>query len=410
MELAALFGRTPDLAHQELRAVAPILPFQWSIDSIPGIATLLKPVEGRYGHDFLINNFHDEVFHDTVMKLQRRLGGTVRLAWGEWCTFEELPQKSHDIVTKLLAPKSGKWTVGASVWGKGIIPHRFALNLKKKLQAEGKSVRTLTAQTGLQLNSAQVLHNKLAYLSYGSGVELILIQRGQQWWCGVTLTSQDISDYTNRDFGIPRPDPVSGMLPPKLAQAMINLAVGTEKASVYDPFCGNGRIVMEAALMGLDAYGSDIAPTKVTAAQENMGWLEHEYGVLAHVERVWEADATQSPARKISPPWYVVAEPYLGPPLRQPLPINHKQEWLAELERLYHDFFMTWSSVMTADRPRSFLMIFPRAKTFGGGEVSVYEALVDRLNKMGYSSKVLFCYDRPDSLVRRDLVQLMYSK
>jgi len=49
---------------------------------------------------------------------------------------------------------------------------------------------------------------------------------------------QDINAYTKRDFGKKR-DMDTGMLPPKLAQMMINIANNgkQEITSLYDPFC-----------------------------------------------------------------------------------------------------------------------------------------------------------------------------
>jgi hypothetical protein len=407
MELAAFFGRTPELGHQELVAVAPTLPFQWSTQSIPGVATLLKPVEGRYGHDFSMTGFQDAAFRDAIVTLQRRLGGTVRLAWGEYMDDPtSLVAYCHDVTVKLLHERSGKWNIGVSIWGKGPQAYKFAAQLKRSF-TDGHTIRTITSQ-GPQLNSAQLLHNKLPYLTFGQGVELVLVHSSKGWWVGVTLTSQDIADYTKRDFGVPKPDPVSGMLPPKLAQTMINLAVGAENAAVYDPFCGNGRIVLEATLMGLPAYGSDIVPEKVLATQLNLQWLEREYGLQAVPDGVWQADATQPSTHTIPTPWHLVAEPYLGPPLRQPLAKTAEKEWAQSLLPLYEAFFTTWKAAPKVIRPESFLMVFPRAKAEASKEVSIYELFVDRLHKMGYSSKVLFCYDRPGAYVRRDLVKLMF--
>ena len=405
MELAAFFGRTPDLGLLEFLAVAPLLPFEFSGRGMNGEAYAMRP-KGEYGHDFVMTGFRDHDFHDAVMMLQNRLGGTVRMAWGESLPEStDLVKYCHDLVSNILKEREGKWTIGVSVWGKGPQPYRLAGQLKRSLD---RSVRTVTDVA--QLNGAQLLHNKLPFLQFGSGVEVVIVKEGKGFWVGVTLSAQNIADYTKRDFGIPKPDAVSGMLPPKLAQIMINLAVGHDKkVTVYDPFCGNGRILMEAALMGLQAMGSDIEPSKVDAAQENLLWLAREYDLSVEFANCWVADATAPPGRTPDQPWHIVAEPYLGPPLRMPIPTPREEAWLKELSGLYHDFFVTWSTVMTKKQPKSFLMVFPRAKTQSGRELSVYENLVDRLHQMGYISEVLFCYDRPDSIVRRDLVHIHFS-
>ena len=84
---------------------------------------------------------------------------------------------------------------------------------------------------------------------------------------------QDIESYTKRDRERPKRDAKVGMLPPKLAQIIINLAAGQlpeEKLqnicdiplgepiprrllgqTVLDPFCGTGVILQEASADGL---------------------------------------------------------------------------------------------------------------------------------------------------------------
>lgn len=55
--------------------------------------------------------------------------------------------------------------------------------------------------------------------------------------------------------------PFVGKLEPRLARACINLAVGSrETATVVDPFCGSGTVLLEANLMSLNTIGGDIDP------------------------------------------------------------------------------------------------------------------------------------------------------
>jgi tRNA G10 N-methylase Trm11 len=224
---------------------------------------------------------------------------------------------------------------------------------------------------------------------------------------GVTRSIQDISDYTKRDFGIPKPDAVSGMLPPKLAQSMINLAVGSrEDVAVYDPFCGNGRMLLEGALLNLQVYGSDISEKQVEASLENLEWLRKTYNQATRDEKIWQADATEGPRRLLGEKFVIVTEPYLGKPLRSPLKPEQKEEWLRELANLYIAFFKYWSKA--PEKPTNMLVVFPKAMVAGGGNASLFSNLVDRLREIGYSAEVLFSYSRPDSIVHRDLVQISF--
>lgn len=55
--------------------------------------------------------------------------------------------------------------------------------------------------------------------------------------------------------------PVS--LPPRRAASLLHLARVPPGGRVYDPFCGTGAFVLEAALHGFDAWGSDVDPWMV---------------------------------------------------------------------------------------------------------------------------------------------------
>lgn len=89
-----------------------------------------------------------------------------------------------------------------------------------------------------------------------------------------TIHIQDIDAYAERDLGKSR-DMVVGMLPPKLAQTMINLAIGSslidDKIHIYDPFCGLGTVPIESLYMGISQiYASDVSPEMTTATSQSV--------------------------------------------------------------------------------------------------------------------------------------------
>lgn len=66
---------------------------------------------------------------------------------------------------------------------------------------------------------------------------------GLSIYLAYTLACQDIDSYTRRDTGKSR-DMAVGMMPPKLVQMMLNIAISTHTSSrvthqptIYDPFC-----------------------------------------------------------------------------------------------------------------------------------------------------------------------------
>ncbi len=422
MQLAFVFGRLPALSRLEIESVATTLPFQWSLTSVQPNILRLKP-EGDWSTWSLLNagfqSKESQFLVEAIDQMQRVLGGTVKIVYLDKQHDQQnvLPE-AQKLVKGLQEGVTGKRTIGLSVYSKKVNPLRLGMSLKKNLRSEGSVRVVIPGETG-ELSSAQILHNNLPLTEGLAGLEVNVLEEGNKFWVGVTLSSQDIESYSKRDFQIPKPDPISGMLPPKLAQTMINLAEKGKRLAVYDPFCGNGRIVMEAALMNLTSYGSDIVPKKVESATENMAWLGQEFGAKVLPEhQFWVADATKPEvfsllhANALSAQYVLVGEPFLGKPLRAQLTPSEVDAWLADLLPLYEGFLNNWAPATVAKnvRPTRMLLVFPRAKVVDGTEAAVYEKLVDTIDRLGYDSKVHFTYDRPDSYVRRDLVSIEYRQ
>ncbi|MBI2077194.1 MAG: RsmD family RNA methyltransferase [Euryarchaeota archaeon] len=94
---------------------------------------------------------------------------------------------------------------------------------------------------------------------------------GERVWVGQRLWDRDPKETAQR-HPKERPEfsPVS--LQPKLARALVNLARVPSGGVVYDPFCGTGGVLLEAASMGLRVVGSDLDEAMVRACRTN---LEH---------------------------------------------------------------------------------------------------------------------------------------
>lgn len=415
MPLAFILGRTPQLAQKEIEATATILPFPWLLSILQGQIALLKqaPVpNGEHSEEIGSDNYNFKEIKPVLESLQKRLGGTQKIVY-----LESLVEPNQLIkeIGQRLASAEGRVVFGVSVYGQGVDPNRLGRQVKKDLREQGISVRFIEPKDGKTLSTAQVVGNRLAGET-SKGQEMVLIQEGKSWWLGHTVTVQDIESYRKRDFGIPVPDAVSGMLSPKLAQTMINLAIGGSKeAIVYDAFCGNGRVVEEARLMGFKAYGSDLREEQVAASRENMEWIARHYNLELEIpvsHMVWQQDATQKNAREKleeclqGAPWYLVSEPYLGRPLRKPLAPQEEQAWLGELKTLYEAFFEVWAGAKNP--PQKMIVVIPAAKTVKGW-LPLLTVLVDRLQQLGYSFKQVSDYGRPDALVKRTIVEISLS-
>ena len=62
----------------------------------------------------------------------------------------------------------------------------------------------------------------------------------------------------------------SGSMHPRLCRALVNLVGAKEREKILDPCCGSGGLLIEAALMGLEAEGYDINRTMVWGTIRNM--------------------------------------------------------------------------------------------------------------------------------------------
>ena len=71
---------------------------------------------------------------------------------------------------------------------------------------------------------------------------------------------------------------VRGSLRPTVAAALVAIAAPDRKRHlVWDPFCGSGTILCEAASVGHEVWGTDIDPEAVAAARENISAVTREY-------------------------------------------------------------------------------------------------------------------------------------
>ena len=189
----------------------------------------------------------------------RKLGGILKVAE---------PIEMKDFLASL--PAEGKITLGVSDFSKKTSAsqaQKSALTLKKMLVKQGRSVRVVPNQTAV-LSSAVSLHN---HLFRENKIELLKLDEKLY---KVTQASNP-EGYARRDQKRPARDAKVGMLPPKLAQILINLCGELpERARVLDPFCGTGVVLQEALLMGYRAYGTDVNERMVEYSERNLKWLE----------------------------------------------------------------------------------------------------------------------------------------
>jgi tRNA G10 N-methylase Trm11 len=105
------------------------------------------------------------------------------------------------------------------------------------------------------------------------------------------------------------------MLPPKLAQILINLSGAKTQDIILDPFCGSGTILTESQLLGFNnLIGSDLSAKAINDTKKNIAWIKSKFQVPNFKVRLYSYDITGL-SKSIKPKSIdaIITEPYLGP-------------------------------------------------------------------------------------------------
>lgn len=318
------------------------------------------------------------------------------------CNFAltELPEKSQSRLLRFLLPR-----------------------IKKSLRAAEISANFMNKDFK---NVSPVFASKQGLVERGTNISII-DEGGGKVSLGFSVAMQDFEAYSNRDYGKPFRDARVGMLPPKLAQIMINLAsndADNNDVPILDPFCGTGTILVEGLLMGRTVIGSDADGRMAEGAKKNLDWTAKNFPRAKSAYHVFQKNATALATKDIplEGALAVVTEPHLGPPMQQSPSMGIVENAARDLTQIYTDFFKKLATWLPAGTPIVF--IFPAWKmssakgpAFGGPRIiSLAERLVDKIKELGYSvatfdplKKTSLFYDRPDSVVGREIIKFVKS-
>lgn len=350
---------------------------------------------------------------DEYEAIINKLGGTVKIGEVVDVISEKDTEALATLVHNQLESIEGKKVFGFSLVGTSKMHkelYAFGLELKKKLG----SARFVTSKEK-ELSSVIVKNEKLLR----KGAEFILIpqQERDSFFVGVTKAVQDFKGYEKRDFGRPRFDDVSGMLPPKVAQMMIHLAGTTSNNTrLLDPFCGSGTLLQEMLLLGYqEVIGADISQKAIDDTQANLEWLEKEYAVSVDNVELYNIDAKEL-AQHIDPVDAIITEPYLGPALKGRETKEQLMHTKRELEELYMRVFKTYAkilkkkgrvvTVVPAFKYKNdiiYLDILNKLQSHGFVLQTGYKNVVDR------HLRYPLTYSRPDSKLIREIFVLEYK-
>jgi tRNA G10 N-methylase Trm11 len=348
----------------------------------------------------------------------RRLGGTVKIA-------EVVEQSDHVpdpgtiasmIVERLRPPSPGR----KAVFGLSSYPasrsqdntlKQIASLVKKQLEQEQVASRYVLPIRGNTLSSAQVIENQLIM----NGAEFLLARVDNQLLLAQTMAVQPVTEEADRDMRKPVRRLREGLLPPKVARMLVNLARKPDTRSLLDPFCGSGVVLMEAALLGIHAVGSDRSGEALSAARRNLDWLladaKHEDNQpyrLIHTKA--ENLSLRLPPLSIDA---AVTEPYLGPPLSAALPVDRAKSLSIELSKMYTRALAEIRIVLRPGGRCVFVTpIFRTAKGFHGVNLTKHLPLIGfhEYNPLrscrGINERESLCHSRPRQRVLRRILVL----
>lgn len=411
MRYVFFLGRTPALSLAEIQALLITFKLKHKIVLLDPALVILDIEEDFSLRDLFV-----------------QMGGTPKAGVVIGPVSESgLRAAAADEIRKLLAQSPSKKSVGYSIYctkneHEDKARHlellmRDALSKLKRDELKDVSLRVVYPdEERVDLSTATVFNNRLA--DSRKGLELdIVCHQGKLILCK-TLAVQDIKSYSARDYGKPGREAHIGMMPPKLAQAMLNLAQLKPGQTVFDPFCGTGTILQEALLDDFRAIGSDANGEQVERCKKNLEWLGKQY-VLTHPGyKIFQAGFGEA-ARKLKSDSVdaIVTESTLGPVYKKAPGAQEVRDNYANLHKLLSRFLQSVKPVL---RNRGRMVITLPAYQLRPKEY-VFGDFVDSLEKLGYSrvcpldkeftnadiritKRNTIIYSRPAQIVAREIV------
>ena len=385
----AILGRQPEISIAELEAV-------YGAKNVQKISNQAATVN--------CDNFSIDNLGGTI-----KCGQVITKIKSQKSDHNTLLQASKIIVekyTKKLSHSQKKITLGISFYGNKTDPRnvqKIGIILKNNLKKSGVSLRLIPNKTAA-LSTATSHNNKLGRSE--AKIEIIIAKNAYgDLIIAESRGTQNINLYTQRDRGRPKRDAFVGMLPPKLAQIMINLSGAKPNDYLWDPFCGTGTVLQEAALIGVNAYGSDLSDKMVSYTTENMNWVEKTFST----NTFWQAHQADATSVKLTDEqkeqiYRIVCETYLGQPFSAPPSPEKLHEVVGNCNHIISDFLQ---NIRSQIRPDTTLCIAVPAWQNREGKFT-HLPLIKNLKKLGYQQIIdkNLLYYREDQVVAREILVL----
>ncbi len=363
-----------------------------------------------------------------------QLGGTIKIAEikseepATFTTFRKHLEReltANSLLNNFFAQSQGKVQFGFSLYplqsnlssrDLQMFLRTYGVDIKRDLRELGVSSRLVLGQKS---NLSSVIINKNKILEKGADVQIIF--DAHYLAIAKTLAIQDFENYKKRDYDRPQADARKGMMPPKLAQLIINLSGVKEGDIILDPFCGLGTILQEALLKGIKVIGTDIDGKTIGLAKENLAWLASEYRLnpenvldmictdAGYIERHLKQDSVDA----------IITESTLGPAMSR-VPSEHiAKRNLKKVDQILTKSLKSLKLVLRKkgkivitlpyyrlQNKRLFLPILDNIEDFGYTQVELLSSEIREKLGLELTKRNTLLYERPGQIVGREVVVL----
>ncbi len=368
-----------------------------------------RSVELTSGPDILLYDIQAD--SNAIVDVFSRLGGSVKAGYVVDDPYEYLEK---DFLTVHIENKKVPFSVSFYDVSSGFraIQRSHAslgMEIKKWFKEKGVSARFVSKFGSIETSAVLLKTNHV--LEKGFELNRFSHPKTHDTIWGVTLAIQDYEGFSYRDYSRPRSNKLKGMIPPKLARIMINLATLPENGILWDPFCGSGTIAMEALTLGYQVLASDIDPLAIEETKENLAWICEKNWISHSNYKVFEHDV-----RKELPETLlfdaIVGEPYLGPVILRTVNMDTVRELNDDIQPLYDGLGREIQRQIQKGRHGNIVVVVPGFRTASGwldmeGTFDKFSEITELPIKTQNDTKHLQ-WDRPDSIIRRNISKFSY--
>jgi len=331
-------------------------------------------------------------------KLQNHLGGTIRIIEILERNPRDLRKAIESTIRGHFKDQTGKIPFAISPIG---FPKNHKLNIRDFLNFSKKIIKSFGLNCRFVNKNFETPKPSTIFKAkvVEKGIDICIIDT-QDFFVGKTIAIQNVNEYSLRDFDKPKRDARVGMLPPKLAQIMINLAGDAD--IIYDPFCGTGTVLIEGMLMRKKlVIGSDIEERLTGFSLENCEWTERQFQTDTPF-RLLTKDARRINETDLKGVTAIITESYLGPP-RISLPSQAMQNNVfQELSQLHESWLNKAHQFSGPDL--KIVMCIPNYQS-NQGRIP-FPSFPKLARKAGFNFIKSFAYGREGQTVVREVVIL----